>query len=67
MLKFKIEKEVGGERQVVEVWDGDLLVASIYPHEKSIGVVSKFLRNVVVDDDYPPKATIEFDVNLKRG
>jgi hypothetical protein len=61
MMKFKFGKEVLGERQVVEVWKDDVFVASIYPHEKSITVVSKFLKKVVVDEKYPPEANIEFE------
>lgn len=60
MLKFKFGKEIFGKRQVVEVWDGDVFVASLYPHEKGITVVSKFLKSVSVDKKFPPKAEIEF-------
>lgn len=61
MLRFKLGKEVMGMRQVIEVWDGNAFVASIYPHEKCITVVSKFLKKVVVDEKYPPEAKIEFE------
>jgi len=61
MLEFKFAKEVLGKRQIIEVWDGHVFVASIYPHEKSITVVSKFLKKVVVDEKYPPEAKIDFE------
>jgi len=61
MLQFKFGKEILGKRQVVEVWDGNVFVASIYPHEKSITVVSKFLKKVVVNEKFPPEAIINFE------
>jgi len=55
-------------REIIEVWlirDGKepVFVAGIYPHEKSLTVVSKFMGVVKKDDSPPPpQAIIEFNV-----
>lgn len=59
-MQFKRTKEINGKRDVIEVWDGKLFVASIYPHENSITVVSKYLKKVGVDEKYPPVVIVEF-------
>ena len=55
-----MSKEVKGKRQVVEVWQDGLFVASIYPHEKSVSVVSKYLKDVEKHSEYPPLAEVTF-------
>lgn len=60
MLRFRLKEEIDGERTIVEVWDGDELVACIYPHETTVTVVSKFLEDIQLDETPPPKATVSF-------
>lgn len=65
MLKFFLTTEIKGSRDVVEVRDGKELIAAIYPHENYITVVSKHLKDVELDKNFPPKALISFN-RVKR-
>ena len=64
MLRFRLAKEVDGQRVIVEVWDlksdPPRFVAGIYPHEDSITIVSKHFKSSNVDRKYPPKVTVSF-------
>ena len=64
MLRFRLAKEVDGERVIVEVWDMEScpprFVAGIYPHEDSITIVSKHFKSSDVDREYPSKVTVRF-------
>ena len=62
LLEFKMSREIRGNRHVVEVWRNGLFVASIYPHEGKITVVSKYLGNVKRHGGFPPVAEITFRV-----
>ena len=58
-LVMKHHKLTGG--MVIEVFDDDVFVACVYPHEDGIRVVSKYLGTVRRDDDNPPSLTIHFE------
>jgi len=60
MLQFRLSKEIEGNRQVIEVWEGDLFIASIYPHEKKITVISKYFKCAQVYEGTPPILDIFF-------
>ena len=62
MLEFRLSKEIRGNRPVVEVWNGDDFIASIYPHESYIVMVSKWLNKVEVNEKCPKNVLIEFKV-----
>lgn len=66
-MQFRLAKELKGDRTVVEVWKGDIMVATIYPHEDSVAVVSKYFKEVETDKKYPPKVTVKFGGNLKNA
>ena len=57
-LVVKHHRLTGGN--MIEVFDDDVFVASVYPHEDGIRVVSKYLGTVQRDDDNPPTITIHF-------
>jgi len=60
MLQFRLSKEIDGDRQVIEVWQDDLFVASIYTHEKSINIISKYIKNATRSKRFPDSVIIEF-------
>lgn len=62
MMRFKLAKEIRGDRTVVEVWKNRVLIATIYPHEDSVAVVSKYFEEVETDKAFPPKVTVKFEV-----
>lgn len=61
MLTFRLTTEIKGSRGVLEVWDGKEFIATIYPHEDYITVVSKHLKNVELTKEPPPKVLISFN------
>jgi len=66
MLTFKMSKEIKGNRQVIEVRRDGLLVATIYPHDKSVTIVSKYLKDVNRIDKYPPLAEVTFNLSERQ-
>ncbi|MEM4620469.1 MAG: hypothetical protein QW607_09685 [Desulfurococcaceae archaeon] len=65
LITFRIDKEFNGDRPVVEVWLGDLFIASIYPHANKIVIVSKYLSKVVENRGFPSTVSVEFDTTTK--
>ena len=66
-LVVKPHEETGGE--MVQVWDGDVFVAGVYPHEDGVRVVSKYLDGVDTEPVYPPAVVVKFsrDEPIKAG
>jgi hypothetical protein len=61
LMQFRITREIKGDRPVVEVHKGNVMVATIYPHDDSVAVVSKYFKKVETDKEYPPKITVKFE------
>ena len=57
-LEIKRHRLTGG--QMIDVFDDDVFVASVYPHEDGIRVVSKYLGTVTRLDENPPSVVIHF-------
>lgn len=45
---------------MVEVWDDDVFVAGVYPHQGGVRVVSKYLGDVRHEPSPPPAVVIAF-------
>ena len=60
MIWFKLDKVKGEDRMMVEVWNDDIFIAGIYPHEGEICVVSRYLADVRIDEKYPRSVIIRF-------
>jgi len=45
---------------MVEVWQDGVFIASIYPHEDGLRIVSKYLDGVEHDAAFPPSVVIRF-------
>jgi hypothetical protein len=67
MLRFKLEKELKEDRMVVEVWDDDDFIACIYPHEGFLAIVSKYLKNVHIEEGTPPAVVVSFISTHAKG
>ena len=58
--KFKVRPHsVLPEKEIVECWLDEKLVAAIYPHEDGIRVVSKYLTDVYKEEGLPPAVIIK--------
>jgi hypothetical protein len=67
MMTFRPSVSVTRGVPIVEVWWGDLFIATICPPAPgtdlaAFTVVSKYLGEVVRDDDAPPAVVIGFDL-----
>jgi len=54
---FKPHGELPG-KQIVEVWSDGVFVATIYPHEDGILIISKYMDGVKQGAGYPPSVVI---------
>ena len=57
-LVTKPHRLTGGT--MIEVFNDGVFVASVYPHEDGVRIVSKYLGTVRRDDDDTPSVTIYF-------
>jgi hypothetical protein len=62
MTELRITQHTIKNRKIVEIWDGDMegaprLIGVIYPMERGVKIVSKYLENrpdvVVIDPEFP--------------
>lgn len=62
-LKIKIkEHNIIPNQKVIELTEGDQLIATIIPRITMISIVSKYIKNIVQDTKFPPK----ININLKE-
>jgi len=61
MLSFKIARDEKNDREVIEIWDEDVFVASIYMHDENINIVSKYLSNVFINKSFPKVVSLMFN------
>ena len=64
LCTFRINEHLGKNGNVVEVFSGDEFIASIYPTEGGVKIVSKHLQPepedaVTTDSSYPPAISIQ--------
>ena len=55
MSSFRLAFHTVTGRRIVEVWEGDQLIASIYPEHRGVKIVSKFSMATIMDER-PPAA-----------
>jgi len=56
-IKIK-EHSIIPNQKVIEILEGNHLIATIIPRITMISIVSKFIKNVEEDMRFPPKITI---------
>ena len=60
-IKIK-EHEITPNQKVIEIHEGDNLIATIIPRITMISIVSRYIKNVEKDMAFPPKIIL----NLKE-
>ena len=62
-LKIEIKRhKIIPKQMIIEISEGDNLIATIIPRITMISIVSKYIKDVKEDMDFPPKIII----NLKE-
>jgi len=62
-MKIKIkEHKIIPNQKVIEIFEGNNLIATIIPRITMISIISKYIKNVEEDMDYPSKIIL----NLKE-
>lgn len=63
MMELRLAEHSVRQAVIVEVWDGDKLMAAIYPTDTGIHIHSKHFREVLADVEIPARAIQMADVN----
>jgi len=58
MHEFKVKRHTEREGDMVEVWIDGRFMAGIYPHERGIRVISRYLKEVVKEENVPVPAAL---------
>ena len=63
-LAFRLDKDEH-QRDIITVYrKGGKLVAIIYPHVNAVSIVSKFYKATHIDEEYPPKISVELSASM---
>ncbi len=63
MIQLRIDKHSRSKRNIVKVYQGNSLVADIYPGEKELNIISQNIDTVKRTQFFPPGLRVVFSKN----